>query len=313
MRKLLLGSIALVMIVLALAGCGKTTSSSSATTKELTYNGQTYTVPKDPKKIAVLSNSVLSMLYAVNGKAISRVSTTDPLPSEIEALPVLGQTANINMEQLLGLNPDLVLGLENQHKKYESQLQSSKIPTVLINYDGIKDNVPLIKFLGALTNHEDKATTLANTYESNVNKVKDSVKAQQPARVAVLRATGKGVTAETDAAITASMVKDLGMTNVVSTHLDKTTTDKTVPYSLETFAADDPDIIFVVTMGKEEEITKAMKKAMTDNPAWANLKAVQNNRVVYLPSKLFLLNPGLQTPEAMARLVKEAYGIDVTF
>ena len=313
MRKLLLGSIALVMIVLALAGCGKTTSSSSATTKELTYNGQTYTVPKNPQKIAVLSNSVLSMLYAVDGKAISRVSTTDALPPEIEALPVLGQTANINMEQLLGLNPDLVLGLENQHKKYESQLQSSKIPTVLINYDGIKDNVPLIKFLGALTNHEDKATTLANTYESNVNKVKDSVKAQQPARVAVLRATGKGVTAETDAAITASMVKDLGMTNVVSTHLDKTTTDKTVPYSLETLAADDPDIIFVVTMGKEEEITKAMKKAMTDNPAWANLKAVQNNRVVYLPSKLFLLNPGLQTPEAMARLVKEAYGIDVTF
>ena len=43
MKKLLLGSIALVMIVLALAGCGKTTSSSSATTKELTFNGQTYT------------------------------------------------------------------------------------------------------------------------------------------------------------------------------------------------------------------------------------------------------------------------------
>lgn len=313
MKKLLLGSIALVMIVLALAGCGKSTSSSSATTKELTFNGQTYTVPKDPQKIAVLSNSVLSMLYAVDGKAISRVNTTDSLPSEIEALPALGQTANINMEQLLGLNPDLVLGLENQHKKYEAQLQSSKIPTVLINYDGIKDNVPLLTFLGELTNHQDKAKTVIATYENNIAKVKDAVKGQQPARVAVLRATGKGVTAETDASITASMVKELGMTNVVTSHLDKTTTDKTVPYSLETLAADNPDIIFVVTMGKEEEITKAMKKAMTDNPAWANLKAVQNNRVVYLPSKLFLLNPGLQTPEAMARLVKEAYGIDVTF
>ena len=313
MKKLLLGSIALVMIVLALAGCGKSTSSSSATTKELTFNGQTYTVPKDPQKIAVLSNSVLSMLYAVDGKAISRVSTTDKLPPEIEALPALGQTANINMEQLLGLNPDVVLGLENQHKKYEAQLQSSKIPTVLIDYDGIKDNVPLLTFLGELTNHQDKAKTVIATYENNIAKVKDSVKSQQPARVAVLRATGKGVTAETDTAITASMVKDLGMTNVLTSHLDKTTTDKTVPYSLETLAADNPDIIFVVTMGKEEEITKAMKKAMTDNPAWANLKAVQNNRVIYLPSKLFLLNPGLQTPEAMARLVKEAYGINVTF
>ena len=71
MKKLLLGSIALVMIVLALAGCGKTTSSSSATTKELTFNGQTYTVPKDPQKIAVLSNSVLSMLYAVDGRLLA--------------------------------------------------------------------------------------------------------------------------------------------------------------------------------------------------------------------------------------------------
>ncbi|MBS5353033.1 MAG: ABC transporter substrate-binding protein [Veillonella sp.] len=279
MKKLLLGSIALVMIVLALAGCGKTTSSSSATTKELTFNGQTYTVPKDPQKIAVLSNSVLSMLYAVDGKAISRANTTDKLAPELEALPALGQTANINMEQLLGLKPDVVLGLVNQHKKYESQLQANNIPTVLFDYDGIKDNV----------------------------------KNQQPARVAVLRATGKGVTAETDEAVTASMVKELGMTNVVASHLEGTTKDKTVPYSLETLTADNPDIIFVVTMGKEEEITKAMKQAMTDNPAWANLKAVQNNRVIYLPSKLFLLNPGLQTPEAMARLVKEAYGINVTF
>jgi len=86
------------MVVLALAGCGKTTSSSSATTKELTFNGQTYTVPKDPQKIAVLSNSVLSMLYAVDGKAISRANTTDKLAPELEALPALGQTANINME-----------------------------------------------------------------------------------------------------------------------------------------------------------------------------------------------------------------------
>ena len=127
MKKLLLCSLALVMIVLAIAGCGKSTSSSSATTKELTFNGETYTVPKDPQRIAVLSNSVLSMLYAVDGKAISRASTTDKLAPELEALPALGQTANINMEQLLGLKPDVVLGLENQHKKYESQLQSNPL------------------------------------------------------------------------------------------------------------------------------------------------------------------------------------------
>ena len=51
MKKLLLCSLALVMVVLAIAGCGKSTSSSSATTKELTFNGETYTVPKDPQRM----------------------------------------------------------------------------------------------------------------------------------------------------------------------------------------------------------------------------------------------------------------------
>ena len=44
-----------------------------------------------------------------------RANTTDKLAPELEALPALGQTANINMEQLLGLKP-ICIGFENQHK-----------------------------------------------------------------------------------------------------------------------------------------------------------------------------------------------------
>lgn len=50
---------------------------------------------------------------------------------------------------------------------------------------------------------------------------------------------------------------------------------------------------------------------MISNPAWKELQAVKNNKVFYLPSNLFLLNPGLQVPQAMAQLVEDAYGIHV--
>ena len=62
-------------------------------------------------------------------------------------------------------------------------------------------------------------------------------------------------------------------------------------------------------MGKKEDITKTMEKEMTGNPAWNNLKAVKNGKVFYLPSDLFLLNPGLRTPEAMNELIKDAYNL----
>ena len=50
---------------------------------------------------------------------------------------------------------------------------------------------------------------------------------------------------------------------------------------------------------------------MTSNPAWNQLQAVKNDKVIFLPSQWFLLNPGLETPEAMAELVNIIYGVKV--
>ncbi|WP_298705639.1 ABC transporter substrate-binding protein [uncultured Veillonella sp.] len=302
----------LACTLLVLAGCGKTNTTADESTRTITYKGQEYTVPANPKRIATLSNSVLYLLHAVDGKSIDRVDSTEPVPEEFQSLPSIGSTSNINMETLLGLQPDLVLGLSNQHGKYEGQLKSNQLPYVLITYDGIKDNVPLLLFLGDITHNEAKANAVVADYNRKIEAVKAVAHQEEPAKVAVLRATAKAVTAETELAITASMVKELGMDNVVlQGDYDKSA--KTIPYSLEQLAVDDPDIIFISTMGKKEDITKTMEKEMTTNPAWQNLKAVRNNKVFYLPSNRFLLNPGLYTPDAMAELVKLAYNKEVVF
>ncbi len=312
-KQALLLSLVVSIFILFLVGCSKDNSTTTNSSKTISYNNETYTVPKNPKRIVVLSNSLLSMLHAIQVDPIGRVTTSDTLPTDLESIPSVGHTANINMEQLLALKPDEVLGLQSQHSKYKDQLQANQIPSTLINYDGIKDNIPLITFLGELTNHEEQAKQVTQIYTKQMNAVHQAIQGKPSPTIAVLRATGKGVTAETPTAIAASMVKELHMTNVVANHLKENTTDKTVPYSLETLTQDNPDIIFIVTMGKEAEITKAMEKDMTNNPAWSHLAAVQNHKVIYLPSNLFLLNPGLQTPQAMARLVHDAYDITVQF
>ena len=103
------------------------------------------------------------------------------------------------------------------------------------------------------------------------------------------------------------MVELLKMNNVVVSHKNINLNAKTVPYSLEQLTADDPDIIFVVTMGNADEINKKMDEDMRSNPAWNHLKAVENHKVFFLPSDLFLLNPGVRTPEAMEKLYDLAY------
>lgn len=312
MKRFLIALALIVSAMCLLVGCSKEIASSSSSTKNVTYEGTTYTIPQNPTRIACLSNSLLYMIYELDGTAICRTESLDKLPANMEKLPVIGHTSHINMEDLLALKPDLVLGLKNQHDKYGDILTTNKVLHMLISYDGINDNVPLLEALGKVLNKEDKANEAIARYNAKIAKVKDAIKDKKPLSVAILFASGKSITAETNKSIAASMIQELGMNDVVAKHITSSMENsKTIPYSLETLSVDNPEVIFVVTMGKRSQINEQMKLTMTDNPAWNNLQAVKNNRVYYLPSHLFLINPGLKTPDAMAELAKDLYGVTV--
>ncbi len=301
--KSLFRLIALLCLVGVLSACG---NSSSTDTKGHTYQfkNASITLAQKPQRVIPLSASLLKMWTAVGGKAIARPTTQDPLSPELEALPQIGHVSNINAESLVGYHPDLVLGLENQNKKIASILDANKIPYLLLNYDGIDDNVPLLQFFGELAGTAQQTQEVVKKYNQSLQKVKQEAKSLPPLRVIVLRATGKDVTAETPKAITASMLSYLEINNVITNHLNGEPKTKTVPYSLEVLAEDDPDVILVVTMGRQEQIQERMKEVMTGNPAWQTLSAVRHGKVYYLPGDMFLLNPGIRTPEAMDYLVQ---------
>ena len=286
-------------ICLTAAGCGNTLQKSANPSASIyNYKEQSITMQSQPKRIVTLSAPLLNMAYAIGGTSLARPTTSSPIPDSAKALPELGQVSHINMEKLVE---------KGQNGKLESLLQSNKIPYLLINYDGINDNIPLMKFLGQVYGRPEQADKIIKKYEADIQKVEKDASQYVPAKIAILRATGKAVTAETPKSICASMAERLKMNNVLLSHKEINLDTKTVPYSLEQLSADDPEIIFVVTMGKAEEINKKMDEQMRDNPAWANIQAVKNNRVYFLPSDLFLMNPGVNTPKAMNQLLDLAY------
>lgn len=308
----------LYVALISIALCASLTSCSTEDNKgtaenqlTYTYEDQSVTLKQPPKKVVTLSAPLLNMAYAVGGNSIARPATSSPIPEEAKSLPIIGQVAHVNMETLIGLQPDFILGEKKQNGKIESLLQSNNLPYFLINYDGINDNVPLMEFLGKIYGTEKKAAEVITTYKEGVDTAVKRAEKYPPAKVIVLRATGKAVTAETPKSICASMTEILHMHNVISDHKDMDVSLKTVPYSLEQLSADDPEIIFVVTMAKPEnadEVNKKMDEQMRSNPAWGNVKAVKDGHVYFLPMDLFLMNPGTRTPEALEKLLDLAYG-----
>lgn len=78
---------------------------------------------------------------------------------------------------------------------------------------------------------------------------------------------------------------------------------------MEKIIAEDPDFIFVTTMGaSHQKALDALEESLTGSPAWAGLTAVQNGRFVVLDRDLFHYKPNVRWGESYETLANILYG-----
>ena len=141
--------------------------------------------------------------------------------------------------------------------------------------------------------------------DSDLDAVRRSIP-QEKKRVAIIHSTGQGLSVQLDGSIAGCIANMLGWENTAAgmPALDKN--PDAAPYSMETLVAQNPDILFVTSMGDEAEIRASMEAMFADNPAWQSVTAIREGKVYYLPQEMFLFSPGLDYPAAakyMAGLV----------
>lgn len=76
--------------------------------------------------------------------------------------------------------------------------------------------------------------------------------------------------------------------------------------SIEEILNEDPDMIFVVTMG-DEEAAKVYMDSVFESPAWQSLSAVKNQKYYYLPKDLFQYKPNAKWYDAYLYLAELLY------
>jgi iron complex transport system substrate-binding protein len=303
----------LMMSTLLMAGCGmqsKQTAPGSPTQGYLTIKddaGRSITLQHKPEKIVVLAPSFLELLYAVDGKVVGRPNTTSKtaLPQQVLDIPEIGFVYNINMEKVVALQPDLVIALQGTHDKFIPVLESNHIPVIVLKYKTYDDVFDKIALFGNIAGTKEKAQALAQDMNAKLKVITDKLP-DKTTKIAILHATAKSVSLELENSIAGNTAKLLRLQNVAAGSKPIDTGSEATPYSLEKLVESNPDIIFVVTMGNATEIEKTMRDDVESNPAWSTLRAVRDKKLLFLPSDLFLLNPGLRTPDAaeyMARLV----------
>ena len=111
-------------------------------------------MPAKPQRIVVLNSSNLELLYAVGGQAIGRPESTgmpEYLATKVKHLPSVGETPNPNIEKIVSLAPDLVIGVNVMfHHAIIPPLEKAKIPVLLLSINSYKDILDnLASFLAA--------------------------------------------------------------------------------------------------------------------------------------------------------------------
>ena len=222
-----------------------------------------------------------------------------------EDIAVVGTVKEPNAEEIIALEPDLVLLASDITAQAEIRdvLENAGLACAFFQVDTFADYAFMMEQLCAVTGRED-------LYEENVTQVGQQIEEAQAKaalsstrpNVLLIRAFSTGIKAKTDDELAGAILKDLGAHNIADDH-----PSMLEDLSLEEVIAADPDYIFVTTMGDEQKALDYLNGLIQQNPAWSELSAVKEDRYVVLPKDLFHYKPNNRWGESYQYLGEILY------
>lgn len=222
-----------------------------------------------------------------------------------EDIAVVGTVKEPNAEEIIALEPDLVLLASDITTQADIRdvLENAGLACAFFQVDTFADYAFMMEQLCAVTGRED-------LYEENVTQVGQQIEEAQAKaalsstrpNVLLIRAFSTGIKAKTDDELAGAILKDLGAHNIADDH-----PSMLEDLSLEEVIAADPDYIFVTTMGDEQKALDYLNGLIGENPAWSELSAVKEDRYIVLPKDLFHYKPNNRWGESYQYLGEILY------
>lgn len=259
-----------------------------------------------PRVVAAYSSFAEAWLLA--GGELCGV-TQDALEQRDLGLPediaVVGTVKEPNAEEIIALEPDLVLLASDITAQADIRdvLENAGLACAFFQVDTFADYAFMMEQLCAITGRED-------LYEENVTQVGQQIEEAQAnaalsstrPNVLLIRAFSTGIKAKTDDELAGAILKDLGAHNIADDH-----PSMLEDLSLEEVIAADPGYIFVTTMGDEQKALDYLNGLIQQNPAWSELSAVKEDRYIVLPKDLFHYKPNNRWGESYQYLGEILY------
>lgn len=265
--------------------------------------GRAHILAAPASRVVALSAAECEILYALGAgdTLVGRGEYCD-YPAEALALPVLGSGGNTNIEEILVLQPDLVLmNTMAQPMEQVEAIEKAGAPVFVTEATDIKGVYAAIAGIGQAVGKDQEAQALVDSMKATFDALKAKVPAGDAPKTVYFEVSPLQYGLWTGGRNTFmnELAEMLGLKNIFDD------VDGWAEVSQEQVIARSPDLIVTVTMyfgdgpKPDEEIAA--------RAGWADIAAVKNGKILVADNNA-ITRPGPRLSEAAQSLYDFAYG-----
>lgn len=299
-----------VLGLFLLPGCGDRASTSSQTnpsenntnqvesqapTRTIQHAMGTTEIKGTPQRVVVLTNEANDIVLALGLTPVGAVKSWlgDPyyeyIEDEMQGVPIVGDEFQPNLEKIVALKPDLIIGSKVRQDQIYEQLNAIA-PTIFSETIGLtwQEN---LKLYGQALNRETEAQAALQEWQERVTSFKQKLQEKPDLQVSLVRfAPGMARIYYKDS-FPGQILEEVGLQRPPQQDKDAFADE----VGFENIPAMDGDILFYFTYDEGDNRGEKVAQQWLNHPLWQNLDAVKRDRVYAVNDTHWTTAGGIQS------------------
>ena len=261
--------------------------------------GRVITLEEPATRIIATEPADCEILYALGcGDALVGRGLYCDYPAEVTALPTVHSGADTNLEEILALDPQVVIMNDMAHTVEQvNLLEQNGVKVITTNADSIAEVYQAIRLIGQIMGKNAEAETIITDMQSSFDGI--AAKAEKTDKTIYFEVMPLewGLWSAGANTFMQELAEICGMKNAFAD------LDGWQPISQEQVIDRDPDYIVLVTGMGDTAVDEVMNR-----PGWQDIKALRNGKV-YNADSYTLTRPAPRLKDAAIDLYNFLYGI----
>jgi iron complex transport system substrate-binding protein len=248
-----------------------------------------------PQRVVVLTNEANDIVLALGLTPVGAVKSWlgdpyyDYIEEDMQGVPMIGDEFQPNLEKIVALKPDLIIGSKVRQGQIYEQLNAIA-PTVFSETIGVTWQENLKLYAQAL-NREAEAKTALQNWQNRVNTFKQKLQDRSDIHVSLVRfAPGMARIYYKDT-FPGQILEEVGLQRPPQQNKDEFADE----VSFENIPQMDGDILFYFTYDEGDNRGQTVAQQWLNHPLWHNLKVVKRDRVYAVNDTHWTTAGGIQS------------------